>query len=78
MATVNKFLLKNLNCVRVVDRKGNMPLHVACLLGAALDTICHLVIVYPEAMFLQNHSGETPLKVAHQSMRCLEEVATYL
>ena len=78
-ATADKFLLKNPDCARVSDRKGNTPLHVACQNGAPLDTIRHLVILYPEAVFLHNHHGETPLIIAQRAaQRCSEHVATYL
>lgn len=78
MATVDSFMLKNPDCVRVADRNGNLPLHVACRSGAALDTIRHLVMLYPEALFLHNRWGETPLMSAQRSSRCSEKVAEYL
>lgn len=77
--TADQFLLKNPECARVADRKGNTPLHIACQAGAGLDTIRHLVILYPEALFMYNAHGENPLMVAQRAHHvCSEQVATYL
>mmetsp|Transcript_2035 Transcript_2035/g.4440 ORF Transcript_2035/g.4440 Transcript_2035/m.4440 type:complete len:362 (+) Transcript_2035:90-1175(+) len=79
MVTADKFLLQNPDCARVTDRKHNTVLHMACQNGASLDTIRHLVILYPEALFLYNAHGETPVQLAQRCIhRCSNEVATYL
>jgi len=79
MVTADKFLLQNPDCARVTDRKHNTVLHIACQNGASLDTIRHLVILYPEALFLQNAYGETPVQLSQRCIhRCSNQVATYL
>ena len=78
LTTIDKFLLANPDCVRLVDRQGNTPLHVAVQHGASLDAIRHLVILYPEALRCENRHSETPVGVAQRASRCSEEVAAYL
>ena len=79
MITADKFLLQNPDCARVTDRKNNTVLHMAVQYGASLDTIRHLVILYPEALFLHNAYGETPVHMAQRCIhRCSEQVASYL
>ena len=77
--TADEFLLQNPDCVRLTDRKQNTVLHAACQNGVSLDTIRHLVILYPEALFLYNAYGETPVELAQRCIhRCSDQVATYL
>lgn len=77
--TAAKFILRNPLCVRVTDRNGNLPLHIACQYGVSLDTIRHLVILYPAALFLRNRFGDSPVSLAQRSIHaCSEQIALYL
>lgn len=72
-------LLKtNVECIRVSDRRGNFPLHVAANHGIALGVVRKLYRLYPKALQMRNFHSETPLDIAQRSARCSEEVINFL
>jgi hypothetical protein len=76
---VDRFLLAHPTCTQMQDSHGCVPLHIAVYHRVELDIIRHLVIIYPEALRIQNRHQETPvalaMKVGSESLTC---VATFL
>jgi hypothetical protein len=76
---VDSFLLAHPACAQIQDSNGCVPLHMAVHHQVELDIIRHLVIIYPEALRIQNRHQETPVALAMQlgseSLTC---VATFL
>ena len=76
---VDSFLLAHPICAQIQDNKRCLPLHTAVYHQAELDTVRHLVIIYPEALRIKNHNQETPVAMAMQLHAiCSDTVATYL
>jgi hypothetical protein len=76
---VDSFLLAHPRCAQIQDKKKCVPLHTAVYHQAELDTIRHLVMVYPEAMQMQNRCQQTPVVMAIQLHAiCSDTVATFL
>eukprot|EP00980_Cylindrotheca_fusiformis_P007381 scaffold1525_cov142-Cylindrotheca_fusiformis.AAC.181 len=72
-------LLKtNIECIKISDRRGNFPLHVAANHGIALGVVRKLYRLYPKALQMRNFHSETPLDIAQRSARCPEEVINFL
>jgi hypothetical protein len=63
---VDSFLLAHPTCTQIRDSHGCVPLHTAVYHQAKLDIIRHLVIIYPEALRIQNEHQETPVALATQ------------
>jgi hypothetical protein len=76
---VDSCLLAHPTCAQIKDIHGCFPLHTAVYHEAELDVIRHLVIIYPEALQIQNRHQETPVTLATQlgavSLTC---IATFL
>ena len=78
MQVVNMLLQANPACVKVSDRRGNYPLHVAANYGLGLDIVKRIYSMYPKALQMRNFHSETPLDIAQRSTRCAEEVMNFL
>jgi hypothetical protein len=66
LSLVDSFLLAHPSCTQIQDSHGCVPLHTAVFHQAELDIIRHLVIVYPEALRIENHHQDTPVALATQ------------
>jgi hypothetical protein len=76
---VDSFLLAHPICAQIQDKKRCVPLHTAVYHQAELDTVRHLVMVYPEALQMQNRRQQTPVAMAMQLHAiCSDTVATFL
>jgi hypothetical protein len=76
---VDSFLLAHPIGAQIQDKKGCVPLHTAVYHQAELDTVRHLVMVYPEALQMQNRCQQTPVAMAMQLHAiCSDTVATFL
>jgi hypothetical protein len=76
---VDSFLLAHPICAQIQDKKRCVPLHTAVYHQAELDTVRHIVMVYPEALQMQNHRQQTPVAMAMQLHAiCSDTVATFL
>jgi hypothetical protein len=76
---VDSFLLAHPTCTQIQDSHGCVPLHTAVYHQAELDIIRHLVIIYPEALRIENRHQETPVALATQlGAVSLTSVATFL
>ena len=71
-------LRSNRECIKVADRRGNYPLHVAANYGAYFGIVRKLYKLYPAALQMKNFHSETPLDIAQRSTRCSEEVMNFL
>jgi hypothetical protein len=71
-------LRTNVECLKVSDRRGNYPLHVAANHGIPLGVVRKLYRLYPKALQMRNFHSETPLDIAQRSTRCSEEVINFL
>jgi hypothetical protein len=77
--TADMLVMSNPLCSHMLDSRNNTVLHMACANGSSLDVLRHLAIIYPEALALRNHSGQTPLNIAQaQTSMCPSEIADYL
>jgi ankyrin repeat protein len=62
---LDALLLKAPTTAAMMDRRGNTPLHVACMYDAAATAaIRHLIILEPQACYRINGAGQTPLQIA--------------
>jgi hypothetical protein len=76
---VDSFLLAHPICAQIQDNNRCVPLHTAVYHQAELDTVRHLVMVYPEALQMQSRRQQTPVDMAMQLHAiCSDTVATYL
>jgi hypothetical protein len=76
---VDSFLLAHPICAQIQDKNGCVPLHLAVYHQAELDTVRHLIMVYPEALQVQNRRQQTPVTMATQLHSiCSDAIATYL
>jgi hypothetical protein len=76
---VDSFLLAHPICAQIQDNKRCVPLHTAVYHQAELDTVRHLVLLYPEALQMQSRRQQTPVAMAIQLHAiCSDTVATYL
>jgi hypothetical protein len=75
---VNLLIRANSECVKVADRRGNYPLHVAVSQGLSLDIVKRVYLGYPKAQEMRNFHSNTPLDIAQRSTRCPEEVMNFL
>jgi hypothetical protein len=64
LSLIDSFLLAHPTCTQIEDSHGCVPLHTAVYHQAELDIIRHLVIIYPEALRIENHHLETPVALA--------------
>lgn len=78
MPVVNMLVQANRDCVKVSDRRGNYPLHIATNYGLSLGIVKRLYAIYPKALQMRNFHSETPLDIAQRSTRCAEEVMNFL
>lgn len=78
IAVVSLLIEANPQCVRVADRRGNYPLHVAVSCGLPLPIVKLLFAMYPKAQEMRNFHSQTPLDIAQRSTRCPEEVMNFL
>ena len=78
ITTVNMLVQANVECVKLADRRGNFPLHVAVNYGHPLQIVKRLYSIYPDALKMRNFHSETPLDIAQRSTRCAEEVMNFL
>ncbi len=68
----------NPDCVKVADRRGNYPLHVAVSHGMPIQLVKKLHAIFPKALQMRNFHSQTPLDIAQRSTRCSEDVMNYL
>jgi hypothetical protein len=76
--TINMLLRTNSDCIKVADRRGNYPLHVAAKHGISLGAAKQLYRLYPNALQMRNFLLQTPLDIAQRSTRCSEDVIDFL
>jgi len=75
---IHLLLRTNIECIKVADRRGNYPLHVAANHGISLGVVRKLYKLYPMALQMRNFHSETPLDIAQRSTRCSEDVMNFL
>jgi hypothetical protein len=75
---VDSFLLAHPTCTQIQDSHGCVPLHTAVYHQAELDIIRHLVIIYLEALRIENHYEETPVAMATQLGAVSLQVTNFL
>jgi hypothetical protein len=79
LSLVDSFLLAHPICAQIQDKSGCVPLHLAVFHQAELDTVRHLIMVYPEALQMQNRRQQTPVAMATQLHSiCSDAIATHL
>jgi hypothetical protein len=78
MIVVEMLVQANPDCVKVADRRGNYPLHVAVSKGLPFPLVKRLHAIHPKALQMRNFHSQTPLDIAQRSTRCSEEVMNYL
>jgi ankyrin repeat protein len=69
------------NCLLVQakeTRHGNLPIHVAAMRGCSVTIVNQLLLLDPDSIFEKNRAGKTPLDLAIEYGRCLEEVVRLL
>jgi ankyrin repeat protein len=49
------------------NRDGDLPLHLACMVGQPLSVVRFVYNAHPEALYLRNNAGNTPLDEARAS-----------
>lgn len=75
---VEMLIQANPECVKVADRRGNYPLHVAVSHGMSIELVKKLHSIFPKALQMRNFHSQTPLDIAQRSTRCSEDVMNYL
>lgn len=68
----------NIESIKVADRRGNYPLHIAANYGAPFNIVRKLYKIYPKALEMRNFHAESPLDIAQRSTRCSEQVMNFL
>ena len=68
----------NIESIKVADRRGNYPLHVAANYGAPFNVVRKLYKIYPKALEMRNFHAESPLDIAQRSTLCSEQVMNFL
>jgi ankyrin repeat protein len=62
------------DAVRLCDKKGNLPIHVAVMFGATVHTIKDLLEQWPDMIHETNGVGLTASDLAVQSSSCSEQI----
>jgi ankyrin repeat protein len=75
---IEMLIQANPECVKVADRRGNYPLHVAVSHGMSIELVKTLHSIFPKALQMRNFHSQTPLDIAQRSTRCSEDVMNYL
>lgn len=75
---IEMLIKANPECVKVADRRGNYPLHVAVSHGMSIQLVKTLHSIFPKALQMRNFHSQTPLDIAQRSTRCSEDVMNYL
>jgi hypothetical protein len=61
---VNEMIMADRGLGTIQDRRGNMPLHVACQHYADHATLLHLSCAFPRSLEVRNMHGRTPHDIA--------------
>lgn len=59
-------------------KHGNLPIHIAAMMGCSESIIMGLLSIYPDSIFDKNSHGVTPLDLALEYGRCNEEIVRLL
>jgi len=74
-AEIIKFMLaENEMLSTLLDKKINTPLHIACMHGRCEDVVETLLLSFPEALYIKNFDGLTPLDLAIRSSDCSDDI----
>jgi hypothetical protein len=59
-------------------RHGNLPIHVAAMMGCSETIVKELLSLYPDSIFEKNSLGLTPVDLALEYGRCNGETVRVL
>ena len=59
-------------------RHGNLPIHIAAIMGCSEPIVKELLSLYPDSIFEKNSDGMTPLDLALEYGRCNEYIVRAL
>jgi len=60
--------------VKTIDKKGYLPLHIACEVGCSIEIAKNLINAYPSSIQMMNKDGKYPLDVAVASGYCSKDL----
>lgn len=58
---VERIIQSDSDFVKLTNKDGQLPLHIACIYGAPFDVISTMVRAYPEAVNVRDNHGRYPL-----------------